>query len=77
MSLDYKENALEIMSNSGLHIFDRLLFLRKFRTVRFKKILIRFLEESKQDHSLEALIFFFHEKDLTRDILQTLLGKSY
>ena len=76
LSLDYREKPLKIMANPGLHIFDRLLFLRRFCSKQFPKTLSKFLEDSREQRSLEALIFFFRDGSLVRDILQSLLGKA-
>jgi hypothetical protein len=74
LSLDYKENALKILSDDSIHIFDRLMFLKRFRSVNFKKYMECFLENRKNELSLETIIFLFREKDLIEKILQNFLG---
>jgi hypothetical protein len=76
LSLEYKENALKILSDYSIHIFDRLMFLKRFRSVNFKKYMECFIENRKNELSLETIIFLFREKDLIEKILQNFLGKS-
>jgi predicted CopG family antitoxin len=75
LSLEYKKKSSEIFENQSLHIFDRLLFLRRFRTKDFNELLRNFLEKKRKDLCLEAIIFLFREKELVREILESFLCK--
>ena len=77
LSLEYKKNAALILQNEALHIFDRLLFLKRFRPEKFQECLDTFLEKRRRQLSLEAIIFLFREKDLVKSILDNLLRRFH